>query len=170
MTLIAWMVISFPPDSSWDGQAAWDRVFQNSPRLVAASLVAFWSGELVNSFVMSRLKIITQGRFLWMRTIGSTLVGQFADSLIFYPLAFGGEWTHELIGKVLITNFILKVAVEVFATPWTYFIVGWLKRNEQYDAYDYGVNYSPFHVRLERRPDQTIIPEAPRGEETGSGV
>ena len=170
MALIAWMVISFPPDPNWDGQAAWVRVFQNSPRLVAASLVAFWVGELVNSAVMSRMKILTQGRFLWMRTIGSTLVGQFADSLIFYPLAFGGDWSNELIGTVLLTNFVLKVTVEVIATPWTYFIVAWLKRNEHYDAYDYGVNYNPFHVKLERRPDQAIIEGAPEGEETGSGV
>jgi uncharacterized integral membrane protein (TIGR00697 family) len=170
MALIAWMVISFPPDANWDGQSAWVRVFKNSPRLVMASLVAFWTGELVNSFVMSRMKILTAGRFLWMRTIGSTIVGQFADSLIFYPLAFGGEWSNQLIGTVLLTNFVLKVAVEVIATPWTYMVVGFLKRNEQYDAYDYGVNYNPFHVKLERKADQARLPGASKGEETGSGV
>jgi uncharacterized integral membrane protein (TIGR00697 family) len=119
---------------------------------VAASLVAFWAGELANSVVLSRMKILTQGRWLWTRTIGSTIVGQFVDSLIFYPLAFWGDpsWSPEQIATVLLNNFMLKVAVEVLATPLTYAIVGWLKRNEGYDAYDYHVSYSPFHVVLER--------------------
>lgn len=153
MSFIAWMVLVFPPDPSWGYQDAWMTVFSNAPRLVAASLIAFWAGELANSAVMSRMKILTQGRWLWTRTIGSTIVGQFVDSLIFYPLAFGGQWQNEVIVTVLLTNFLLKVAVEVIATPWTYFIVGWLKQNERYDAYDYGVSYNPFHIRFDRAPE-----------------
>ncbi|MBY0586976.1 queuosine precursor transporter [bacterium] len=153
MALIAWMVLVFPPDSQWNGQAEWQTVFGSTPRLVAASLVAFWAGELVNSVVLSRMKILTQGRWLWTRTIGSTIVGQFVDSLLFYPLAFWGDplWSPEQIVTVLLNNFMLKVGVEVLATPLTYFVVGWLKKNERYDAYDYHVSYNPFHVRFEKQ-------------------
>jgi uncharacterized integral membrane protein (TIGR00697 family) len=152
MSLIAWMVIVFPPDSQWTRQGEWETVFGSTPRLVAASLIAFWAGELANSVVLSRMKILTAGKWLWTRTIGSTLIGQFVDSLIFYPLAFWGDptWSAEQIFTVLLNNFLLKVAVEALATPLTYAIVGWLKRNEHYDAYDYNVDYSPFHVRFER--------------------
>jgi uncharacterized integral membrane protein (TIGR00697 family) len=165
MSLIAWMVVAFPPDATWGFQSEWATVFGSTPRIVAASLVAFWCGELANSFVLSRMKILTSGRWLWTRTIGSTLVGQFVDSLVFYPLAFVGQWEPNLIGKVLVTNFLLKVAVEVVATPWTYFVVGWLKRRENYDAYDYGVDYNPFHVRFERLGDDE--PTGPEEKVTG---
>jgi uncharacterized integral membrane protein (TIGR00697 family) len=152
MSMIAWMVLVFPPDSEWSRQGEWEVVFGSTPRLVAASLVAFWAGELANSVVLSRMKIFTQGKWLWTRTIGSTIVGQFVDSLLFYPLAFYGDpgWSPEQIRTVLLNNFMLKVGVEVVATPLTYAIVGWLKKKENYDAYDYHVDYNPFHVRFER--------------------
>lgn len=165
-TIFAQMVLAFPPDPGWqfpdgpsgvDKQQAWETVFRQSWRLVPASMIAFWAGEMVNNFVLSKMKLLTQGRWLWTRTIGSTIAGQFADSLLFYPIAFLGVWSNQQVAEVMIMNFLLKVAVEAVFTPWTYLVVGWLKRAENYDAYDVGVDYNPFHVRFEygegQKPD-----------------
>lgn len=156
-TIFAQIVLAFPPLPSWahppgssiDRQAAWEIVFQYSWRLVPASMAALWAGEMANNFVLSRMKIVTRGRWLWTRTVGSTVVGQFVDSLIFYPVAFLGVWTTEQVVTVMISNYVGKVLVEALFTPWTYLVVGWLKRAESYDAFDVGVDYNPFHVRFE---------------------
>lgn len=147
MAFMSWVVVSLPPADGWEGQAAYESVFGQVPRIVAASILAFWAGEFVNSLVMARMKIWTQGRHLWSRTIGSTLVGQGVDSLIFYPLAFWGVWSSEQVITVMLTNWGLKVLWEVVLTPLTYVVVNALKRAEGVDVYDEGTDFTPFSVR-----------------------
>ncbi len=145
-SLMSWAVLALPPAPDWPHQAAYVVVYGQTPRIVIASLTAFWAGDFVNSYVLAKLKLKTAGRFLWLRTIGSTIVGQGIDSLIFYPLAFLGEWPTSLVLAVMTSNFLLKVAVEVVMTPLTYKIVGFLKRAEQEDYYDRGTDFNPFKL------------------------
>lgn len=144
MAFMSWVVVSMPAAASWDGQAAYESVFGLVPRIVAASMLAFWAGEFVNSFVLAKMKIWTKGRMLWSRTIGSTVFGQAVDSAIFYPVAFLGIWQTRDVIAVMITNWALKVAWEAILTPATYVVVGWLKRHEGVDIYDEGTDFSPF--------------------------
>ena len=116
--------------------------------LAIKSIVAFWAGEFVNSYVLARMKIATGGRFLWMRTIGSTIVGQGVDSLIFYPIAFLGIWETEQVLLVLTTNWAMKVAWEAALTPATYVVVGALKRREGVDVFDEGTDFTPFGAKV----------------------
>ncbi|HEX4875013.1 MAG TPA: queuosine precursor transporter [Sphingorhabdus sp.] len=148
MAFMSWVVVSLPPAEGWEGQAAYESVFGQVPRIVLASIVAFWAGEFVNSYVMARMKIWTQGKHLWSRTIGSTVVGQGVDSLIFYPLAFWGVWENEAVITVMVTNWGLKVLWEVVLTPVTYVVVGWLKRKEGVDLFDEGTNFTPFKTQV----------------------
>ena len=148
MAFMAWVVVALPPAASWSGQAAYEAVFGQVPRIVLASIVAFWAGEFANSFVLAKMKIWTAGRFLWTRTIGSTVVGQGIDSLIFYPLAFYGVWDNGTLLVVLVTQFALKVGWEALLTPVTYAVVGWLKRREGVDAYDTGTHFTPFRTKV----------------------
>ena len=150
MAFMAWVVVALPPAPDWGGQAAYEAVFGQVPRIVFASMIAFWAGEFANSFVLARMKLWTQGRHLWMRTIGSTIVGQGIDSLIFYPLAFWGAagWTTDLVLTVLLTQWALKVGWEVLLTPVTYAAVGWLKRREGVDVFDEGTDFTPFRARV----------------------
>lgn len=127
-------------------QPALEICFGASWRIVSASVLAFWVGDFVNSFVLAKMKLLTGGRWLWTRTIGSTAVGQFIDSAIFYPLAFANVWEAETIASVVLFNWLLKVAVEVCFTPLTYLIVGWLKRVEQEDYFDVHTNFTPFSL------------------------
>lgn len=127
-------------------QPALEVVFGNTWRIVVGSIIAFWAGDFVNSYVMAKMKVWSQGRHLWMRTIGSTIVGEAVDSLIFYPVAFFGTWeTSTLIGVILF-NWVFKVAVEVALTPVTYAVVGWLKRAEKEDYYDKDTDFTPFSL------------------------
>ncbi len=144
MAFMSWVVVSLPPAKGWEGQAAYESVFGQVPRIVAASIIAFWAGEFVNSYVMARMKIWTQGKMLWSRTIGSTVVGQGVDSLIFYPLAFYGIWETSAVVTVMVTNWLLKVLWEAVLTPVTYAVVGWLKRHEGVDVFDEDTNFTPF--------------------------
>jgi uncharacterized integral membrane protein (TIGR00697 family) len=128
-------------------QPALETVFGNGPRIVAASMLAFWAGDFANSFVLAKMKIWTDGKYLFTRTIGSTLVGQAVDSLIFYPVAFLGIWTSTTVLRVIVFNWAFKVMVEVILTPATYAIVGALKRAEGEDWYDRGTNFTPFSLR-----------------------
>ena len=130
-------------------QPALEVVFGNTWRIVAASILAYWVGDFVNSFVMAKMKVWTQGRHLWTRTIGSTLCGQGADSLIFYPIAFYGIWERDAILAVVAFNFVFKVGIEVLFTPATYAVVGWLKRAEGIDTYDYDTRFTPFSLKDE---------------------
>ena len=145
-SLMSWAVVALPPAPGWPHQAAYVTVYGQTPRIVAASLAAFWAGDFVNAYVLARLKVRTAGRFLWLRTIGSTVVGQGVDSLIFYPLAFLGEWPAPLVVAVMTSNFLLKVAVEAAMTPLTYQIVGFLKRAEGEDYYDRATDFNPFKL------------------------
>ena len=145
-SLMSWAVLALPPAPGWPHQAAYEVVYGQTPRIVAASLAAFWAGDFVNSYVLARLKVKTAGRFLWLRTIGSTVVGQGVDSLIFYPLAFLGEWPAPLVLAVMTSNFLIKVAVEAAMTPLTYQVVGFLKRAEGEDYYDSGTDFNPFRL------------------------
>ena len=144
MAFMAMVVVALPPAPSWQGQASYEAVFGQVPRIVFASIVAFWAGEFANSYVLARMKVWTSGRHLWTRTIGSTVVGQGIDSLIFYPLAFYGVWDNETLLIVLLTQFALKVAWEALLTPITYAVVGSLKRREGVDVYDTETDFTPF--------------------------
>ncbi len=144
MAFMAWVVVQMPPADGWPHQAAYVAVFADLWRLALASITAFWVGEFINSFVLARMKLWTQGKHLWSRTIGSTVVGQAFDSLIFYPIAFYGVWSNEQIVTVMISNWGFKVVWEVVLTPVTYAVVGWLKRREGVDVYDEYTNFSPF--------------------------
>lgn len=147
-SLMAWVVTNLPIAKTMSAEQvqAINLIFGQTPRIVLASLIAFWAGEFVNSFVLAKLKLITSGRFLWMRTIGSTICGEVADSLIFYPVAFFGTWSNEQLISVMIGNYFIKVLWEVFATPFTYLIVGFLKRAEHEDFYDRDTDFNPFSI------------------------
>ena len=146
MAFMAAVVVWLPPAANWPGQEAYEFVFGNSWRIVAASMVAFWAGEFANSFVLAKMKVWTQGRLLWTRTIGSTVVGQGLDSLIFYPLAFYGlaGWPIEQLWQVVLSQWLIKTAWEALLTPVTYAVVGFLKRREGVDVFDTGTDFSPF--------------------------
>ena len=151
MAFMAMVVVARPPARDWGGQAAYEQVFGQVPRIVFASILAFWAGEFANSVVLAKMKVWTEGRHLWTRTIGSTIVGEGVDSLIFYPLAFWGAagWTNDLVIKVLLTQWVLKVSWEVLLTPVTYLVVGFLKRHEGVDVYDRKTNFTPFRAEVE---------------------
>jgi queuosine precursor transporter len=150
MAFMSLVVVALPPAPGWTGQAAYESVFGQVPRIVFASITAFWAGEFANSFVLAKMKVWTQGRHLWTRTIGSTVVGQGIDSLIFYPLAFLGapDWPVEALLKVMASQFLLKVGWEALLTPITYAVVGWLKRREGIDVYDGATDFTPFRAKL----------------------
>ncbi|MEY3703881.1 MAG: hypothetical protein RLZZ561_1501 [Pseudomonadota bacterium] len=147
MAFMSWVVVSLPPAPGWTGQAAYESVFGQVPRIVFASIVAFWAGEFVNSYVLARMKIWTQGKHLWSRTIGSTIFGQGVDSLIFYPLSFWGVWDNSQVMTVLVTNWLLKVSWEVVLTPVTYLVVNKLKQHEGVDLFDEGTDFTPFKTQ-----------------------
>ena len=146
MAFMAWVVVQLPPAAGWPGQAAYEFVFGNSWRIVLASMIAFWAGEFANSYVLAKMKIWTRGRHLWMRTIGSTVVGQGLDSLIFYPLAFWGlaGWPVELLWQVVLSQWAIKTAWEALLTPVTYGVVGSLKKAEGVEVFDTDTDFSPF--------------------------
>ncbi len=144
MAFMSWVVVALPPADGWPNQAAYEAVFGQVWRIVVASILGFWAGELVNSFVLAKMKILTKGKYLWSRTISSTFFGQAVDSLIFYPVAFLGIWTTEQVITVMITNWLLKVLWEVVLTPVTYVVVGTLKKREGVDIYDDGTDFTPF--------------------------
>jgi uncharacterized integral membrane protein (TIGR00697 family) len=147
-SVMAYAVTALPPAAtmSAEHQNAVNFIFGQTARITLASLIAFWAGEFVNSFVLAKLKVWTQGRLLWTRTIGSTFAGEAVDSLIFYPVAFLGTWSNEQVVSVMIGNYIIKVLWEVFATPFTYAIVNFLKRAEDEDYYDRDTDFNPFSL------------------------
>lgn len=147
MAFMSWVVVAMPPAPGWSGQAAYEQVFGLTPRIVFASIIAFWAGELANAYVMARMKVWSKGKHLYQRTIGSTVVGQGVDSLLFYPIAFLGVWTTSQVITVLITNYLLKVLWEAFLTPVTYKVVGALKKAEGVDVYDAETDFTPFSVK-----------------------
>lgn len=140
-------IVALPPSPEWQMQEAFASILGQTPRIVLGSLIAFWCGEFVNSYVMAKLKILTGGQHLWTRTISSTIVGQAVDTILFQTIAFAGVWDTSLLVRVIIWNYIAKVLYEALATPVTYAIVGFLKRAEQEDYYDYDTNFTPFSLR-----------------------
>ena len=146
-SIMATVVVAMPPAPDWPFQKAYEDIFGQTPRIVAASLCAFFAGEFVNSYTLAKMKIWTQGKWLWTRVVGSTVAGEAMDSLIFYPLAFLGTWMPSLVLEVMITNYVLKVLVEVVMVPVTYRVVAFLKRHENEDYYDTHTNFTPFSLK-----------------------
>ena len=141
------IVLAFPPAPGWPHQAAFETVFGGTPRIALASLVAYFAGEFTNSFVLAKMKVASEGRHLWARTIGSTIAGEAVDSAIFYPLAFLGIWSGAQVVAVMISNYAIKVGWEAVMTPFTYRIVGFLKRAENEDYYDRDTDFTPFSLK-----------------------
>jgi uncharacterized integral membrane protein (TIGR00697 family) len=148
-SIMAWVIVKLPPAPFWHNQGAYEIAFGSTWRIALASLIAFLCGEFVNSFVLAKMKIWTAGRWLWTRTIGSTIFGEGVDSLLFYPLAFyaSGIIPNDKLLPVMLAQFIAKVGVEVVFTPITYKIVAWLKRVEHEDFYDHNTNFNPFTLK-----------------------
>lgn len=146
-SFMAWVVVSLPAAEGWEGQAWVESAFGSTWRIVIASISAYWVGEFTNSYVIAKMKIWTSGRFLFLRAIGSTIAGAGVDTLIFYPVAFWGVWSDSQVISVMIGNYALKVLWEVAMTPFTYLIVGFLKRVEQEDYYDRTTDFTPFSLK-----------------------
>jgi uncharacterized integral membrane protein (TIGR00697 family) len=138
-----WIGQVLPPASFWNAQAAYERILGYAPRLLLASFLAYLVGEFANSFVMAKMKIATRGRWLWTRTIGSTLVGEGLDSLVFMTIAFVGEIPMTVLALAIVTQWLVKSAYEAVATPLTYVTVRFLKRKEGMDVYDYDTRFNP---------------------------
>ena len=141
-----WLGQVLPAASFWDGQAAYERILGHTPRLLVASFLAYLMGEFANSFVLAKLKIATRGRWLWTRTIGSTLVGQGLDSLVFITLAFVGTIPPARLVSAILTQWLAKCAYEAAVTPLTYTAVKFLKRREGVDVFDYGTDFNPLSL------------------------
>ena len=148
-SLMSFIVTNLPPahTMSPEQQSAVNLIFGQTWRIVLASLLGFWAGEFTNSFDLAKMKVKTDGRWLWMRTIGSTVAGEAVDSLIFYPIAFLGTWSNEQVVSVMIGNYFLKVLWETVATPFTYVIVDFLKRVEHEDYFDRDTDFNPFTLK-----------------------
>ena len=148
--VMASVVVALPPAPFWPNQPAYEIAFGNTWRIAGASMIAYFCGEFVNSFVLAKMKILTAGRWLWTRTIGSTIFGEAVDSMLFYPLAFYGSGIipNDKLPVVMLAQFVAKVSVEVVFTPVTYWVVGTLKRAEHEDYYDRGTRFTPFSLKV----------------------
>ena len=151
--LIGAITIALPPAPGWPNQKAFATVFGFIPRILAASLIAFWAGEFANSYTMARLKLLTNGRMLWIRTIGSTIIGQAVDTTIVVFLTFGGIVPLRILGNMIATGYLLKVGYEILATPLTYGVIHWLKQAEGADAFDRHENFNPFSFSQKLRAE-----------------
>jgi len=149
-SFMAWVVVALPPAPFWKHQGAYEVAFGAAWRISLASMIAYFCGEFVNSFVLAKMKILTAGRWLWTRTIGSTIFGEAVDSTLFYPLAFYGTGIipDDKLPLVMLSQFVAKVSVEVLFTPVTYLVVGWLKRSEGVDHYDRDTQFTPFTLKV----------------------
>jgi uncharacterized integral membrane protein (TIGR00697 family) len=146
MVAAIWLAGELPPAPVWKGQAAYAEIFAQTPRILAASFLAYLIGEFANSFTLARMKIATQGRWLWTRTVGSTIVGQGLDSVVFVAFAFAGLVPLAMLVTIIVAQWVTKVAYEAAATPLTYLVVGWLKDRERMDAYDRDTDFNPLHL------------------------
>tara|TARA_A100001011_G_scaffold373461_1_gene432900 strand:+ start:69 stop:794 length:726 start_codon:yes stop_codon:yes gene_type:complete len=150
-SIMAFIIINLPPAKNEPHnqvlQPALELVFGSTWRIVLGSILGFWVGDFINAFAMAKIKVITSGRHLWFRTISSTIFGQAADSLIFYPIAFWGIWNTDTMLKVILFNFCFKVFVEIIMTPFTYAAVNTIKRRENIDHYDIKTNFNPFSLK-----------------------
>jgi hypothetical protein len=143
VVVVIWIGQVLPPASFWDGQKAYERILGYTPRLLVASFLAYLVGEFANSFVLAKMKVVTQGRWLWTRTIGSTLVGEGLDSLVFMTLAFAGTMPAGGLLSAILTQWLVKSAYEAVVTPLTYIVVNFLKRKEGLDVFDYDTRFNP---------------------------
>jgi len=148
MAILGNLIVALPPAPGWKNQEAFAIVFHQVPRLVVASLIAYWCGEFVNSFTLAKMKLITKGRYLWTRTVGSTVAGQAVDTVIINVIAFSGEITSPGLIRLIVAAYLFKVVYEVVATPLTYWIVGFLKRTEGVDKFDYDTRFTPFATQM----------------------
>jgi uncharacterized integral membrane protein (TIGR00697 family) len=147
MALVFAIVGALPPAPGWEAQEAYMAILGLTPRIVLGSLIAYFSGEFSNSYIMAKMKIWTRGRWLWTRTIGSTIVGEGVDSLLFVLIAFYDVLPATLLGSVIVSNYVFKVSFEALATPLTYATTNFLKRAENEDYYDYHTDFNPFRVQ-----------------------
>jgi len=151
-SLMAWVIVNMPasPQEPFNEvvQPAVEALFGNTWRIVVGSILAFWAGDFVNSYIMAKMKLLTKGRWLWTRTIGSTILGQGVDSVLFYPIAFAGIWSFDTLLAVVAFNMAFKIGVEVVMTPVTYLVVNRLKKAEHEDYYDDDTNFTPFSLRV----------------------
>ena len=147
--LMGTIVIALPGVPEWKNQQAFQIVFGFLPRIQTASLIAFWAGDFANSYTLARMKILTEGKWLWTRTVGSTVVGQGVDTALVITLTFAGKYSATTLVNMILTGYALKVGYEVLATPVTYAVVGWLKRQEHSDPFDRHENFNPFHLSAE---------------------
>jgi conserved hypothetical integral membrane protein len=160
LALMGLVTVHIPPAPDWPNQHAFEVVFNFVPRMVAASLVAFWCGEFANSYTLARMKLLTQGRWLWTRTVGSTVVGQAVDTTIVMFLAFGGTESTRTILILIGSGYLGKVLYEVVATPLTYLVVGWLKRAEGVDVFDSHTDFNPFAKEKASETDLAVPRQA----------
>jgi len=146
-SVMATVVVKLPPAAGWHGQEAYESIFGQTPRIVFASITAFFLGEFVNSYTLAKMKLWTNGNALWSRIIGSTIAGEGVDCLVFYPIAFFGVWETRLVLSVMVSNYVMKVVWEILATPLTYGLIAALKRAENEDYYDRNTQFTPFTLR-----------------------
>lgn len=146
MSITFIIVGALPAATDWQNQDAYNKILGLTPRIVIASLIAYFAGEFSNSFTLAKLKIITQGRQLWLRTIGSTLIGQVVDTALFILIAFTGVVPNSLLWTLILSNYLFKCGVEILFTPITYWLTGWLKQQEHEDYYDRDTDFNPFRL------------------------
>jgi uncharacterized integral membrane protein (TIGR00697 family) len=143
MTLNIWIIGHLPSQAEWTLQSDFNNILMQMPRIVLASIIAYFAGEYSNSVVLSKMKILTGGKILWARTIGSTVVGEFLDSILFVSIAFIGMYPLPVLVVMAFSNYLFKTMIEVFFTPVTYLVIGFVKKHEQIDTYDFGERYNP---------------------------
>jgi len=148
MSIIYWLVGLLPPAPGWENQEAYLAILGVVPRIVIASIIGYWAGEFSNSYVLAKLKVLTKGKWLWSRTISSTIVGQGVDTVLFTFIGFFGLIPNSILITAIISGYVFKVIYEIIATPITYKIVKFLKKKEEIDHYDYETNFNPFKIKL----------------------
>jgi uncharacterized integral membrane protein (TIGR00697 family) len=146
LVVAIWLVGILPAAPVFEAQGAYDRILGNTPRFLIASFIAYLAGEFVNSYIMARMKVLTKGKWLWMRTIGSTIAGEGLDTVIVLSIGFWGVLPFDVLGGMMLWHWILKSAYEAAATPLTYLLVGYLKNTEKKDFYDYTTNFNPLRA------------------------
>lgn len=149
LSMMGAVAVALPAAPGWPNQQAFAIVFGLVPRFAVASLVAYWAGEFTNSFTLAKLKLLTRGRWLWTRTVGSTVTGQAVDTTLVVLIAFGGYTSWHTMTVLILSSYAIKVAYETLATPATYAVVAWLKSAEDIDAFDRGTDFNPFTLRAE---------------------
>ncbi|HEY6271977.1 MAG TPA: queuosine precursor transporter [Terriglobales bacterium] len=154
LSILGGIVVLLPPDPDWPDQVAFAHMFAFVPRIFIASLIAYWAGEFANSYTLAKLKLLTEGRWLWTRTIGSTVVGQAVDTATVVVIAFWGRTSWSTIGQLILWSYVAKVLYETLATPLTYVVVARLKRAERSDAFDRDEDFSPFVFATSSAPDE----------------